>query len=361
MSNGFIRFQGTLTAVSPISVSYPDREHALPRTPHGEVFLNGGTLRGVLRKAALRSMWRLLAVAEGKHEQGLLTLTDAYMFGSGIDRTREVNNERSDGVDPVGEQLLRQINPLLSLFGRWNLPSRLECGELRTSTANVITVGQGARHDQFAREPDSVELLSEDDREALLREARSARESVKQIEAIRQEVRKIKRAYGVAKDAGESAEAKRLGEELRRLEQAEKDSREEREGAEHSIQHPLAGYEAISSGSELSSRLGLINGRTEYLGILLHALAEFARDPQIGGHRNIGAGVISGRYDVSQWNVGELTPVRLGSISFDDDGFIIEGEALQQAYDHVANPETIKSWDFHTHTIAAARAAHGEG
>lgn len=202
MNTGMIRLKGHLTTLDPIRVSYPGMDGNIPRTPHGEAFLNGGTFRGPLRKCAVRAIRRLMAEAKGVPEKGLLSLTDEYMLGSGIDRTRAVNNEKGDGADPVGEQMLRELNPLLSLFGRWNLPSRLECSELRTSASNIITVGQGVRHDQYSRDPDLVELLSDEDKETLLRESRSARESAKKIEEIRREASKVKRAYGAAADAG---------------------------------------------------------------------------------------------------------------------------------------------------------------
>lgn len=359
MDNGMIRFKGQLTAEAPIHVSYPDMNGKLPRTPHGEAFLNGGTLRGPLRKAALRAMRRQLAKAEGVSEQGLLSLTDEYMLGSGIDRTRAVNNEKDDGVDPVGEQLLRSINPLLSLFGRWNLPSRLECSEMRTEGSNVITAGQGVRHDQFARDPESVMLLSDEDRDALLREARSARESAKQIEIIRKEITRVKKAYGAAADAGDKGEVKRLGEELNALQEKEDATRSEREGAEHSIQHPLAGFESIAPGSRLSARLGLVNGKQAYLGILLHALAEFAREPILGGHRNIGAGRVSGNFEVYQWPVGQLDAKKIGEVHFDDLGCKIEGGDLQAAFEAVTDPSTLKGWNLRVHTIAAARELKG--
>lgn len=355
MDSGMIRFKGHLMAEAPIQVSYPGMDGKLPRTPHGEAYLNGGTLRGPLRKAALRAIRRQLAQAKDVPEKGLFTLTDEYMLGSGVDRTRAVNSERASGTDPAGEQLLRDINPLLSVFGRWSLPSRLECSEMRTPESNVIISGQGVRHDQFARDPESVEILSDEDREALFREARSARESAKAVDAIRKEISEVKRAYREAADAGDKRETKRLGAELNALQGKEEAAREEREGAEHSIQHPLGGFEAIAPGSQLTANLGLVNGKATYLGILLHALAEFSRNPVLGGHRNIGAGRVSGEFTVYQWPVGDLAATEIGTVGFDDLGFRIEGEALKAAFDLVGHPATLNAWNLHTHTIEAAR------
>lgn len=36
---------GYITAEAPVAVSYFGMDKRLPRTPHGQAFLNGGTLR----------------------------------------------------------------------------------------------------------------------------------------------------------------------------------------------------------------------------------------------------------------------------------------------------------------------------
>lgn len=52
---------GHITAETPIAVSYSGMNERLPRTPHGQVFLNGGTLRVPLRKVGLKMLIRELA------------------------------------------------------------------------------------------------------------------------------------------------------------------------------------------------------------------------------------------------------------------------------------------------------------
>lgn len=52
---------GHITAETPIAVSYFGMNERLPRTPHGEAFLNAGTLRVPLRKAGLKMLIRELA------------------------------------------------------------------------------------------------------------------------------------------------------------------------------------------------------------------------------------------------------------------------------------------------------------
>lgn len=87
------QLSGHITAEAPIAVSYFGMDERLPRTPHGQVFLNGGTLRGPLRKAGLNMLIRELAKAHDKPEDRVFNRAEMYMLGEGIDIPREVNNE----------------------------------------------------------------------------------------------------------------------------------------------------------------------------------------------------------------------------------------------------------------------------
>src|SRR5690554_1583408 len=133
------QLSGVITAEAPIAVDYFGMEQRLPRTPHGQVFLNGGTLRGPLRKAGLRMLIRELAKAHDKPLDGIFKRAEMYMLGEGVDITRQVNGE-STGTshDPRAEAYLRSANPFLSLFGRWKLAGYLEVGALLTPRENVI-------------------------------------------------------------------------------------------------------------------------------------------------------------------------------------------------------------------------------
>lgn len=344
-NHGFIDFIGTLTTQSALTVSYMGEGGLLPRTPHGEVMLNGGTIRGPLRKAAVRVARRLVAAQRGVPEKGLFTLTDEYILGSGYDRTRETNNEKDSGADPAGELRLREINPLLSMFGRWGLPAYLETFEMRTSADNVMTAGQGARVDQFERDPETITLLSEEDQRQLESEITNNRTIQKQIDAAKKDLTELRKSY---RAAATDKDKKAVGKKIEAKDAEIKQLQESREGGEHSIKHPLGGVESIAAGSDMSSGFSLIQGQDVYLGLLLHALGEFARHPHLGGHTARGFGLVSGEYSVRTWPPGEMAPKTLGTVSFDSNGFVIEGDSLQAAYDNLSAALAPCRLDVHT-------------
>lgn len=324
------QLSGHITAEAPINVSYFGMDERLPRTPHGQVFLNGGTLRGPLRKAGLNMLIRELAKAHDTPEDRVFDRAQMYMLGEGVDVSRELNNEATgQNHDPRAEAYLRQANPFMSLFGRWKLAGYLEVGPMLTSRDNLITAGQGARHDQFEHNARLVTYLSEDEQTALMSEMRSARESMIEIEAIREKIRTLKTE---SRQTDEKEAKQAFAKQIRELEVQEKALRKQREGSEESIKHPLAGYEAIAPGSQLQSRLRLIEGSPEVLGLLLHCLAEFSHRPRLGGHLANGFGAISAEWEVLQRAPGERRGSPIGAVKLDDMGIQLQGDTLEAAW-----------------------------
>ena len=338
--------RGHLTARSPISVSYIGLDGALPRTPHGQVFLNGGTLRGPLRKSALNVVLRETAKDTG------MPLAQMYMLGQGVDTTREVNNEDTGkSHDPMAEKRLRELNPLLNLMGRWKLAGRLEVQPLLTPATNVVTAGQGVRHDQFERDPELVEWLDDAERDRLLETLASSRASMDDIKVVRDQVNVLKKAYRKAAD--DPDERKRISQQLTELDGREKAIREAREGGTESIKHPLAGHESIAPGSELSCTLRINGGTAVDLGLLLHSLADFSITPHLGGHRAGGFGAVSGQWTVYRRASGELKAEPIGEVTLDDLGFQIEGESLTEAWD--AFVAALPDMDLSVYLLSQAR------
>ncbi|MFB9146265.1 hypothetical protein ACFFU2_06990 [Halomonas alkalicola] len=311
--------RGEITATAPLSVTYVGLDGRLPRTPHGEVFLNSGTLRGPLRKAALR-------VAKEQVNEAL-SLQTLYMLGEGVDTTREVNNEAGKYYDPAAEQRLRETNLILDMFGRWRLAGQLSVSPLRTAAGNVMQAGQGTRHDQFERDPSLVEWLSEEDQAALRDMMASASASMADIAPLQAEIKQLKAQYRKTDDREQKSQ---LWKQVERLEAEIKELRENRKGAENSIKHPIEGYEAIAPGSTLSSTLKLRNVSEASLGLLLETLIVFSRHPVIGGHQGAG-GTLEARWTVYRRDAGSLQAEEIGEVALDELGIQLIGDALEAA------------------------------
>lgn len=345
-----IRLNGKITAVGPIAVSYVDMESSLPRTPHGEVLLFGGTFRGPLRKAAYKAVRHALAEKKGIAEHEVFTLEQAYMLGEGVDASRAIENEARDSVDPVAEKELRRLNPLMNLFGRWRLPSRLSVDGMRAPQESIMTVGKGVRHDMFQRDNEEITFLSDEDADRLVSMFASARGSQSEIDETKKEIKKLKRNITKVEDRSERNE---LSKQIKEHEERVKALKQNREGAEESILHPIAGFEAVAPGTELSHRMTLTDGSVVDLGLLIHALAVMGREPYLGGHRSIGCGQFTAQWAVSEWPFGEIEAKEIGTIRIAEDGVFVEGDRLKAAAAQFA--DQIDTFDFTLFTLKETR------
>lgn len=272
------------------------------------------------------------------------------MLGEGVDTTREVNNESSKYYDPAAEQALREANLILDMFGRWRLAGQLSINPMRTADYNVMRVGQGVRHDQFERDPSLVEWLSEEDQDALRKMMASASESMDEIAPLKDEIKQLKAR---SRKTDDKAEKERTWKQIERLEADIKGIRESRTGAEHSIKHPLDGYEAIAPGSVLSSTLKLRNASEASLGLLLETLIVFSRNPVIGGHQGAG-GSIEARWTVYRRDPGSLRAAEIGEIVLDELGIQFTGQGLEAARE--AFRQAIPQQDLSCYLLEQAKA-----
>lgn len=335
-----IRLTGIVTAHSPITVSYPDYD-GLPRTPHGEVVLFGGTVRGPLRKCALHAVRRRLAKARGVNEDTVFSVADHYMLGQGVDVARTIDAESSAHIDPVAEKRLREANPLLDLFGRWKLAGRLSVGELRADEGCLMKAGAGARVDMFERDNNEIEFLDPAQQAQLIQQLKSERMSHLKLADIDGEIRALsKESRGTTDDEAKKAITAKIA-SLREQKKAQKDMRD---GAKESVKHPLNGFESIAPGTEMTHKITLHSADEAALGLLLSALGEFSHNPYIGGHRASGCGEISASYRVDAWAPGDHKPAEIGTICFNQEGFRLEGSRLEQAIN--AFESRIAGFDF---------------
>lgn len=345
-----IRLQGTITARTPISVSYPGMDGRLPRSIDGEIMLHGGTLRGALRKAAYKTIRERLAEVRGVAESEVFSLADAYMLGEGVDTTREVENESRKGADPVAEHWLRCTNPMLDLFGRWRLPGRLSVADLCTPQGSLMTAGRGARRDMFEANFYEASVLSDDDRDLLIASLESEKQSQTEIDALDGQIEALKaQKKDASKDQKEKIQA-----QIKDAREKQKQLKQNRLGAEESIKHPIAGFEAVAPGAEFDSLITLISGTQADLGLLLMALAELSRTPYLGGHRNVGCGLFEAHWEVIDYPIGCLEAETVGEVSITGKGFVMS-EVPRAAYDAFAAKLT--DYDFTIRTLTQARAA----
>ena len=320
-----VQFNGTITTLSPVTVSLPDVS-GMARTTQGLPMIPASTLRGLLRHSAHEAMAYL------SHQAGRnLTVDQHYMLAAGVDTARVIKDGAATKVGHTAA--LRAKNPMLSVFGRWGLAGRLGVGSAVAQDANcLIIMGNGSRHHPFNRNPgltDCVPVEELDYLQQILMADSQASESTSDLKdeekALKKEVR------------GASAERKaEINARLAEIAAIIREVKDERVGSREAIQRPLDGFEAIDAGHQLSHRMTLQNPTDQELHLVLWAIAIASHQPMVGGHRNLGCGYIAGDWTITSQSLGEGKPVELGKVGFNDEGFFctvpgFDADAVSQA------------------------------
>jgi CRISPR/Cas system CSM-associated protein Csm3 (group 7 of RAMP superfamily) len=322
--------KGEITTLEPLTVSMPGLKRGnvsvLPRNGASEApYFPASSIRGALRHAAHRAVLRLAKKHTGQsHPFGL---NEHFMLAQGVDAARVTKGESGSGQIDFGKEL-RNANPMLSAFGRWGLESNLSVGNALPETNGCWSIfGGGARSVSFERDTSLLEELTSDDQERLQKIMLEMTAFSVDNTDLKAEESALKKSLKTAGEDERDAVFKRLEE----IETIRKTLKSEKEGPEESIRRPIDGYEGFSIGASLAHRMMLRNSNENELGLLLAALAEFAREPRLGGHKSHNSGLISMRYTVTTWPVDEDKPIELGKISLTEDGFSVKGDALIKA------------------------------
>lgn len=342
--------KGTITALEPLTVSLPGLKRGnitqLPRNGGSDKdtpYYPASSIRGSLRHAAHAVALRVAKKVTGKETP--FNLNDHFMLAQGVDAAKITKNEKGSGVISFGEDV-RKANPLISIFGRWGLESHLAVGNGLPREAGVWGLfGGGARAVMFERDTALLEELSDSDQQRLSTIMAETVAFSQENNDLKSEEVNLKKALRQAPDE----EKKTIQARLKEIEQIRKTLKSEKEGPEESIRRPIDGYEAFSAGAELQNRITLRRSNEIEFGMFLETLAEFAREPRLGGHKSYNNGLVALHYDVSTWPEDEDVPTTIGSIIINEDGFKVKGELLLKARQSWS--EALSDLDFTKFTV----------
>ena len=323
-----IKIVGTVVAETGVTVvrpndnflggGYSDKTSRLPRAgakrQDAPVYIPGASLRGKLRRAAQDRIETYLKAGD---DAPVFSISEHYMLRQGVDITGEVVKEKSAGTINK-ESGLRALNPFISLFGRWRLSGHTGVFGLHPVNPDCLMVdGKGARSNDFIRSPERIGLLSKEEQTKLQQLLEEDALASLEMGPLNDKIKEIKKSL---KLTSETSERDKLSQEIESLQQEVKAIKGNKTNRE-AIQRPLDGYEVIKPGTIFEHEILLQNTNDDELGLFIETMAEFTRDPRIGGHLNHGYGTLSMKYDVTTFPELADEPVVLGTIEVSSKGF----------------------------------------
>ena len=333
MTQSTFVFDGHLTAVEPLTVTIKNTQGRLPRNGgfDAPAYWPATTTRGSLRHAA----HRVVLMFNEDNQRPPFDLAEHFMLAQGVDIVGDISAPADDEVN--SDRHLREGNPMLSLFGIWGLPSKANIGNGFPITDNATAMfGGGARTIMFERSPELLETLDQSERNRLQTILEEQTLASADVGVLKDKQKELKKQLKTAPND----EKRVLFDQLAALDAQIQDRKDQKGEARESIRRPIDQYEAICAGTVMEHRMSLKSVSQIELGFFIAALLEFARSPRMGGHQAHNCGLVSGSWDVKTWPPKALSPVTIGKIEFDGEGFRVEGEVLHLAYDAWRNDVT---------------------
>ncbi len=326
---------GTFTAVSPLAVAVMDADTnedgavLLPRVggKKGQVYYPATGFLGTLRRALRNEIRDAVITATGNEKPwDVETFFLLTVGGLGFDPGNDVRLDMADR---------RRLNPLESLFGSVRMRAHLGAGNLYMTSEikDDLPIQGGVRTNDFARDPEELAYLNDEDVERLrhrLQYSSEKTETNTNVKSGKGKMSALKKKLEKAVADGNEAQEKEIlaimDEELKHLEIAKAGQAELKKQGLNAIQMPWKGYEYFPVGTQFSHRFSVFSMTPTELGFLLAAFRRFAALPRLGGHWHHDCGWVSAEWTLrtQDGNLGKIT------VSFDD-GFKVTGEALESA------------------------------
>lgn len=320
-------FKGVVTGEEPLTVSLNSGStHRLPRNGgyRSRAFMPATSVRGALRHACHLALNAHLAKKDEK-----LSLDQHFVLAQGIDITKKAEEMKSGAVD--ASVALREANPFISLWGRWGLGGHANVGNMYPVNEECTAeFGGGNRGVMFERNSELISYLDESEVERLnmiIQEQSDSSELIKPIKAQRQTLMKS------LKTLDDSEAIAKVKEKIAELDAQEKAIKDDKKGSRESIRRPIDNFEAFVAGCEFTHRMAVQAASDEELGLFIAGLQVFAREPYLGGHRAHNCGRISATYEVSVYPEDVDKPEVIGTLSFNEDGFVVSGDKLKSVRD----------------------------
>jgi hypothetical protein len=301
-SNPFLFGAVTLTTLNPVSFSHHSID-GLPLMTRG-VDADGRHQRTVFVPASqLRGRIRHEAAAAELMRAGKVKLETAYMAALGQDLRPEEDVE-IEQIRLAEQQVLRDGQPLLDLFGTWKIASRLMVSHLMPQS-NVAPESFSVIRRDLDANLDIMQMLDHDEQDALYAR-RDRQSSASKVESM---IKVAQRELMKAKRAGKTQDLDELEAKLAELKEHKKAAKgdDESENTKHLLQ-----IQAIPAGIDLTGKLVVQRARPRDLAILVSAFDRISMKPVMGAHLARGFGEVEGKVSFTKDDGEVLVVVAFG-------------------------------------------------
>ncbi|MEZ9709414.1 hypothetical protein AB4254_12100 [Vibrio breoganii] len=342
MSNQTYHFKGEITTLEPLTVSIAKQagRQAMPR--NGEVpYFPSTSINGAFRHSLVNYVLSLT-------DKPTMSLETFYSLSQGYIVDNDVSDQvvKSKTSTPTDKDVdLRVENPILSIFGRWSLAGKFGVGSaLALKKDDAQEISGGYRCNPVERDGELEAMLPESEVARHYNIIASQSETAVDVSSIKKEKTALTRKLKSASDSEKTLIRAQISE----LDEAIKSSKNESGEARETIRRPIDSFEAIIANTNLQHRMTLKRGSLVELGAALYSIAQFSKNPKLGGKQRHNCGAVEAHWTV-RVPAEDFTNKEVGKVGFNDEGFYVEGEVLESAM--VAFKAGLKEGEFNFNRI----------
>jgi hypothetical protein len=308
----YFELNGRIELLEPFTVNVPNNNH-FPLNVHGDPIISASTLRGWLRFASYRCL------VEVYKQHGLtFSIHEHYMLGKGVDTNDLIAKERATGIG--SNVVVRNMNPLMDLYGRWGLAGALGVGNGIAPKSALFKTNTSSRShisDQF---DEFKEYILESEHEVLDKIMSEDGEFAPEIRILKQQIRNINNE----RRAATNIEAKdNLLEQLNDLDGQIAQLKNKKIGSKETIRRLNYGVDALDAGTSVKQTMKLSGNSDNSLKFLIWTISKLVLFP-IGGMRSHNFGKVEPKWTITNHSFANPSGEAVGIVGWQDGKFINE-------------------------------------
>ena len=308
----YYQFKGVIKAIEPITLNSPNTKK-FPQDNRGNPMIPATSIRGWLRFASYRS---LLEVA--KRHNLLFSIHEHYLLAKGIDTGNLVESDRAT---VIGKNIdVRQLNPIMDLYGRWGMASALGVGGAIAPMSALRRDASGSRGHIIDQFDDFENYIIEDDKDLLLNIMNDDAEAAPQIQQLKSQIKQFKLDKLSVPVYEEKA---LLADKILEL-QTEVDAiKKAKSGSSETIRHVRYGLEVLDANTEALNTMKLTSSNMSSFQFLIWTISKLPLF-RLGGGRAYNYGVVEPLWTITEHGFDYPSGKAVGQVGWKDGQFICD-------------------------------------
>lgn len=305
----YFQFKGTIKLIQPFMVNLP-KTNQFPTDSLGNPLMPSHTLRGWLRYASYRSLLEVM-----KAHGILFSIHEHYLLGKGIDTGGLIKNERAT---TIGSNInIREVNPMMDLFGRWGFASALGVGSAIAPKSSLIRSPSSSRGHILDSFDDFEQYIIEEDKQMVLEIMKQDAEAAPQIQELESQIKLIQHDKRNAPNIELKNE---LSQKIQAIQTKVDLIKENKVGSKNTVRRIDYGVEVIDANSHAQHTMKLTSHHRGSFQFLLWTISKLPLF-RVGGGRAFNYGEVEPLWTITEHSFSSPQGIEVGEVGWEDGRF----------------------------------------